>query len=67
MQRIILGKAHDVNTQVNKLLEQGWRVVPGTIVLHNEEYVPGYDPGREKSANKTVYTLIMAVVLQEGE
>ena len=67
MQKMFCGQKDQVVKQVNELLNNGWTVVPGTIVLNTEEYVPQYTRGVPTSTKNTAFMSSMAIVLQKDE
>lgn len=52
---------------INHCLAEGWRVVPGTLVVTSVEFVPGPYSDRHKTPSGISYETVVYVVLERGE
>jgi len=72
MQVLFVGPIHsegtgqdDVRGKIDRALQEGFSVVPGTIVIDTIQYIP---TSKEVpiTSNGTAFKAIMAIVLQKG-
>lgn len=64
MQKMIVCSDYEVDSQINRLLSNGWTVVPGTTTIVSLEKVRDHLSYISTTPNNTIFDTIVSVVLE---